>query len=95
MVAPIVEKGGDVRLWAGFTSPDVLEGELHVSNADPSAEGVGGTVTAPLREGEVTLSVEPLPVQPAGALAWHVKVTGITWLLRHGALLLEESDEEE
>jgi hypothetical protein len=94
-LAPIVEKGGDVRMWAGFTSSDVLEGEIHGSNADSSAEGIGGTVTAPLSEGEVTLSVEPLPVQPAGALAWHVKVTGITWLLRHGVFLLEESDESD
>lgn len=93
---PLAEDAGALVGWGSLMSTNVVEGELHLM--EPSAGGRGepdgysGSITAPLKEGDVTLSLREMTPGPGERQAWTVRLEGMAHAARH---VLEKIDERE
>jgi hypothetical protein len=83
-----------LTLFATLVSSDVLEGEIRIRGGEAATGDTDhqGSVTAPLPEGEMTLSVTPAPAPPGGGRAWVVRVTGIASAAKSGVLALDRAE---
>jgi len=93
---PLAEGSGALVGWGSLMSTDVVEGELHLmepaagGNGEP--DGYSGTITAPLKEGDVTLSLAEQSPGPGERQAWTVRLEGVSHAARH---VLEKIDDRE
>jgi hypothetical protein len=86
----LVEGTDALKLWAFLTTSDLLEGELWLSSGGvEEKEDYSGTITAKMEEGEVRLSVEPLPAPAGPARGWAVRVEGLEVLVGSGLVRIE------